>query len=163
VKSTKRRGELGIVTTRTAPRNKAPGVRVSHRLEHPNYQETMLRSGGGAPPRAWMSSSKRRQSPYGESTSPGRCCAHSTCARVGKQSFVNLLQDDVFPTPCEGVGGEAEGRLDSGTGVGLAAAARHTYTHTNTHAQVEEHQGHDDHTRPSRANNFSTAVDKLLS
>jgi len=108
-----------------------------------------------------MSSSKRRQSPYGEATSPGRCCAHSTCARVGKQSFVNLLQDDVFLTPCEGVGGEAEGRLESGTGVGLAAAARHTYTHTNTHAQVEEHQGHDDYTRPSRANKFSTALDKL--
>ena len=108
-----------------------------------------------------MSSSKRRQSPYGEATSAGRCCAHSTCAQVGKQSFMNLLQDDVFLTPCEGVGGEAEGRSESGTGVGLAAAARHTYTHTNTHAQVEEHQGHDDYTRPSRANKFSTALDKL--
>ena len=45
--SKKHRGELGIVTTRTAPRDKAPGVRVSCRLEHPNYQETILRSGGG--------------------------------------------------------------------------------------------------------------------
>ena len=35
-------GRARDLTTRTAPRDKAPGVRVSHRLEHPNYQETML-------------------------------------------------------------------------------------------------------------------------
>ena len=109
-----------------------------------------------------MSSSKRRQSPYGEATSAGRCCAHSTCARVGKQSFMNLLQDDVFLTPCEGVGGEAEGRSESGTVVGLAAAARHTYTHTNTHAQVEEHQGKDDYERPTETGKFLTALNNLI-
>jgi hypothetical protein len=82
-----------------------------------------------------MSSSKRRQcrqSPYGEAASQGRCCANSTCARVGKQSFVNLLQDDVFLTPCEGVGGEAEGRLESGTGV----CASQRYLHALMHAYI---------------------------
>ena len=106
-------------------------------------------------------SSKRRQHPYGEAVSQGRCCTNGTCSRVGQQSFVNLLQDDVFPPSCKGSRRKTEGRQESGTDVGPAAAAQHTHTHTNTHAQVGKHQGHDDYTHLSRANNFSTALDKL--
>ena len=106
-------------------------------------------------------SSKRRQHPYGEAVSQGRCCTNGTCSRVGQPSFVNLLQDDVFPPSCKGSRRKTEGRQESGTDVGSAAAAQHTHTHTNTHAQVGKHQGHDDYTRLSRANKFSTALDKL--
>jgi hypothetical protein len=108
-----------------------------------------------------MSSSKRRQDPYGEAASQGRCCANSKCSRVGQQSFVNLLQNDVFLTPCEGVGGEAEGRSKSEPGVWPAAATRHTHIHTNTYTQVEEHHEEGGYARPAGANIFSTALSNL--
>ena len=93
-------------------------------------------------------SSTRRQGPCGDAASQGRCCANSTCSRVVRQSFMDLLQNDVFLTPCEGVGGETERRPES----------RHTHIHTNTYARVGEHHGEGGYTRPTGANKFSTAL-----
>ena len=107
-------------------------------------------------------SSKRRQHPYGEAVSQGRCCTNSTCSRVGQQSFVNLLQNDVFSPPCEGNRRKTEGRPESGTDVGSAAATQHTDIYTNTHAQVEEHHGEDNYERPTETNNFTAALNNLI-
>ena len=107
-------------------------------------------------------SSKRRQHPYGEAVSQGRCCTDSTCSRVRLQSFVNLLQNDVFPPPCEGNRRKTEGRQESGTDVGSAAATQHTHIYTNTHAQVEEHHGEDNYKRPTETKEFSAALNNLI-
>ena len=109
-----------------------------------------------------MSSSKRRQSPYGEAVSQGRCCTNSACSRGGRQSFVNLLQSDVFPPPCEGSRGKTESRKELGTDVGSAAAVQHTHIHINTHAQGAEHHGEDNYERPTETGNFSTALNKVI-
>ena len=103
-------------------------------------------------------SSTRRQCPCGEAASQGRCCANSTCSRAVRQSFMDLLQNDVFLTPCEGVGGETERRPESETDVWPAAGTRHTHIHTNTYARVGEHHGEGGYTRPTGANKFSTAL-----
>ena len=66
-----------------------------------------------------MSSSKRRQSPYGEAVSQGRCCTNSACSRKGRQSFETLLQSDVFPPPCEGNRRKTESSQELGTDVVL--------------------------------------------
>ena len=107
-------------------------------------------------------SSKRRQHPYGEAVSQGRCCTNGTCSRVGQPSFVNLLQDDVFPPSCKGSRRKTEGRQESGTDVGSAAAAQHTHTHINTHAQGTEHHGEDNYERPTETGNFSTALNNVI-
>ena len=112
------------------------------------------------------------QGPCGEAASQGRCCANSTCSRAVRQSFMDLLQNDVFLTPCEGVGGETERRPESETDVWPAtivssaafhtkrssAGTRHTHIHTNTYARVGEHHGEGGYTRPTGANKFSTAL-----
>ena len=106
--------------------------------------------------------SKRRQHPYGEAVSQGSCCKNGTCSRVRQQSFMDLLQSDVFPPPCEGSRRKTEGRPESRTDVSSAAAAQHTHIHTNTHAQVEEHQGQDDYERPTETGKFLTALNNLI-
>jgi hypothetical protein len=107
-------------------------------------------------------SSKRRQHPYGEAVSQGRCCTNGTCSRVGQPSFVNLLQDDVLPPSCKGSRRKTEGRQESGTDVGSAATAQHTHTHINTHAQGTEHHGEDNYERPTETGNFSTALNNVI-
>jgi len=80
---------------------------------------------------------------------------------VGQQSFVNLLQNDVFP-PCEGNRRKIEGRPESGTDVGSSAATQHTHIYTNTHAQVEEHHGEDNYERPTETNKFSAVLNNVI-
>ena len=109
-----------------------------------------------------MSSSKRRQSPYGEAVSQGRCCTNSACSRRGRQSFETLLQSDVFPPPCEGNRRKTESSQELRTDVGSAAAAQHTHIHVNTHAQVAEHHGEDNYERPAETSNLSTALNDLI-
>jgi hypothetical protein len=75
---------------------------------------------------------------------------------------MDLLQNDVFLTPCEGVGGETERRPESETDVWPAAGTRHTHIHTNTYARVGEHHGEGGYTRPTGANKFSTALNNNL-
>jgi hypothetical protein len=45
--------------------------------------------------------------------------------------------------------------------VGPAAGTRHTHEYANTHAQVEEHHGEGDYTRPTGANEFSAVLNNL--
>ncbi len=109
-----------------------------------------------------MSSSKRRQSPYGEAVSQGRCCTNSACSRKGRQSFETLLQSDVFPPPCEGNRRKTESSQELRTDVGSAAAVQRTHIHVNTHAQVAEHHGEDNYERPAETSNLSTALNDLI-
>ena len=109
-----------------------------------------------------MSSSKRRQSPYGEAVSQGRCCTNSACSRKGRQSFETLLQSDAFPPPCEGNRRKTESSQELRTDVGSAAAVQRTHIHVNTHAQVAEHHGEDNYERPAETSNLSTALNDLI-
>ena len=132
--------QLGVGTGHTAQHNhthtQEGGYGKADRNVHHEVGEHHGEGGYARPTGAVRN--KRRQHPYGEAVSQGRCCKNGTCSRVGQQSFVHRLQSDVFPPPCEGSWRKTDSK----------------HIHTNTHAQVEEHQGQDDYERPTETGNF---------
>jgi hypothetical protein len=78
--------------------------------------------------------SKRVRDPCEEeSARQGWCCKKDGCPQAAPVSCVDLLRDDTFPTPCEGIGGETEGVQEPKAKGLLDVNVRHTIQHTNTH------------------------------
>ena len=82
-------------------------------------------------------SSKLVRDPCGEAAGQGRCCTESRCSRAAQKSYVDLLRDDAFLTPVEGIGGEAEGEREPKTNVQPGVGTEHTAQHNNTHTHRE--------------------------
>ena len=107
-------------------------------------------------------SSKRVRDPCEEAAGQGRCCTGSRCSRAAQKSYVDLLRDDAFLTPVEGIGGEAEGEREPKTNVQPRGGTKHTAQYNNTHTQGGGYRGADRNVHQEVATKLTAVLSNLI-